>query len=57
MNYQVDITVDPPLTEIDKEDHDFVSIRATCSSRKSLEWFLQFVREREVVHFEIEECE
>lgn len=56
MKVIVTIVIDPPLTEVVKEEHDFVVLEASSESRKSLEWFLNFIKEREVCHTPIEEC-
>lgn len=34
------LSFDPPLTEISKEDHDFVHVEITSSSQKAIDWFM-----------------
>jgi hypothetical protein len=53
--FRVEVHVDPPLTEVKREEHEFVVLEATSSSRVALEWFLKSIEDRTACHFGIEE--
>lgn len=60
--YSLEVVLDPPLTEVDKSDHDYVSIEITSEQEKSLHWFMKELRktelwERLVVEFAVQKTE
>ena len=60
--YSLEVVFDPPLTEVDKSDHDYVRLEITSEQEKSLEWFMKELRktelwERLVVEFAVQEME
>jgi len=60
--YSLEVVFDPPLTEVDKSDHDYVSIEISSEQEKSLQWFLTELRktelwERLVVEFAVQKTE
>jgi hypothetical protein len=60
--YGLEVVFDPPLTEVDKSDHDYVRIEISSEQEKSLQWFLTELRktelwERLVVEFAVQKTE
>jgi len=60
--YSLEVVFDPPLTEVDKSDHDYVNIEISSEQEKSLQWFLTELRktelwERLVVEFAVQKTE
>lgn len=58
--YTQEIVFDPPLTQVDKENHDYVRLEITSEQEGSLDWFVEELRkthlwERLVVEFQKEE--
>lgn len=58
--YTQEIVFDPPLTQVDKENHDYVRLEITSEQDKSLDWFVEELKktdlwERLVVEFQKEE--
>ncbi len=58
--YTQEIVFDPPLTQVDKENHDYVRLEITSEQEKSLDWFVEELKktdlwERLVVEFQKEE--
>lgn len=53
--YRAEVHVDPPLTDLSQEEHAFVVVEVTSTSRPSLEWFLGSIKDRTVCVFETEE--
>ena len=54
-----EIVFDPPLTQVDKENHDYVRLEITSGQELSLDWFVQELKktdlwERLVVEFQKE---
>jgi hypothetical protein len=57
--YSQEIVFDPPLTQVDKENHDYVRLEITSGQELSLDWFVQELKktdlwERLVVEFQKE---
>ena len=57
--YSQKIVFDPPLTQVDKENHDYVRLEITSGQELSLDWFVQELKktdlwERLVVEFQKE---
>ena len=57
--YSQEIVFDPPLTQVDKENHDYVRLEITSEQELSLDWFVQELKktdlwERLVVEFQKE---
>ena len=57
--YSQEIVFDPPLTQVDKENHDYVRLAITSEQELSLDWFVQELKktdlwERLVVEFQKE---
>ena len=55
-----EIVFDPPLTQVDKENHDYVRLEITSEQELSLDWFIQELKktdlwERLVVEFRKEQ--
>ena len=55
MKFKVEVHVDPPLSEVEMQQHDFVMIQAESTSLESLTWFLKLIEDRTVCSFAIEE--
>ena len=58
--YSQEIVFDPPLTQVDKENHDYVRLEITSEQELSLDWFVQELKktdlwERLVVEFQKEQ--
>ena len=58
--YSQEIVFDPPLTQVDKENHDYVRLEITSEQELSLDWFIQELKktdlwERLVVEFRKEQ--
>ncbi len=58
--YTQEIVFDPPLTQVDKENHDYVRLEITSEQELSLDWFVQELKktdlwERLVVEFQKEQ--
>lgn len=43
-----EIVFDPPLTEVDKQEHDYVTVVIQSSEECSLDWFVEELKKTEL---------
>ena len=46
--YSQEIVFDPPLTQVDKENHDYVHLEITSLQELSLDWFVQELKKTDL---------
>jgi hypothetical protein len=46
--YSQEIVFDPPLTQVDKENHDYVRLEIMSEQELSLDWFVEELRKTDL---------